>query len=182
MAYILTETDDFDADITVPEGSDTASAEVLAAAFQKLANRSKYLRSRAGYVGFWQMDASSLADGSKVTLTTISSNDGFTLSDSLRRITFPVDGWYQADVMGYSQGTVLDSLDFYLAGVNTSNHKIHGIDTPVGGDRAFNGSGLFRVIDLEVDLFDIRGNTNGGGSFSLDATIQNVLVVRKVYP
>ncbi len=96
MSHSLTETDTFDSPITVPDEDDTASAASVVDPLQALADRTKFLHTKAAYT----LAGTALADGDRVTFTdlALSGGAGFVLSDTNRKIRVPSTGWYRITI------------------------------------------------------------------------------------
>lgn len=87
MSKILTETESFDADVTVPEGGDARTAPSVEAPFQKLTNRTRYLYEQlsATAISAQYSIAGGVASGAVMPLTEESASDGFDmLSDTVQ--------------------------------------------------------------------------------------------------
>ena len=168
MSYILDETADFDADITVPEGDDVASAEVLAAAFQKLANRSRMLYTR----GAFTPSGSGLADTDRATLAAVSvpDNSGFTLSDTNRKVEVPSAGWYKVTV-NVDATISLASGHFLKLMVNGSEPTPHVRVY----DKFSTGFGLVHITDPATQLLWLQVDSGS----AVDIT-SGTLLIEKV--
>jgi len=96
MSHSVTETDTFDSPVTVPDEDDTASAASVEDPFQALANRTKFLNTKAAYT----LSGSALANGDPVTFADLglAGGAGFVLSDSDTKIQVPSTGWYKVTI------------------------------------------------------------------------------------
>lgn len=82
MAKTLVESNEFTADITVPEGGDARTAASIEPAFQRLTNRSKFLKERIpGVAASYRVE---------IPLAVIQNTNG--------RFTGNGSGWFQSDV------------------------------------------------------------------------------------
>lgn len=103
MAHDLTEDDEFAESMSVPDGGDARTAGSIEPSFQTLADRSRWLKNRAGVYVRYAIAAPSpgIASGSKLPLVALTdaalTSGDFTLASN--EVTVPAAGVYLVALM-----------------------------------------------------------------------------------
>lgn len=176
MSKNLTEVDNYDTNITVPEDADDRDALSVEVPFQQLANRSLNHENRIAArdkIWYGTLTGTSVSDGVKFTMTEVSNGGGYSLSSPFTDLVAE-PGIYRITVMG-----AITSADNMGVEVKLTSTVIGS-----SGLLAASATGVYQTIIAVTTVtmgaisFNILANVDGGGSVSIVAGTGRLIVER----